>query len=333
MVYSQARRSLLPELPGGADGPEKRSPGSVPPLFGCPGTGSGGTAEAPGSIPHRCPKSNGLPPLCLYNGQGADLLQDPSVFLFAEGSVRQGRPGSSCFYTSLREGGGPVHPVDPAPQRTPPRLPPWGEAWGSVYFCRGAYHAPTPCTEKSRPAAGRASIAISYFRHRFKVGEPGPQEPLRLLLGPKGCPFSLIKFQVKGDHVLHCGLRRGECAPLIAPAAVIPVGASVGVAPHVLGGHPGACRSTGKRSALPYQVPPFVREGCSPPLCPSGYAWIPDTECPVSYRAAIFSQSGPGPPAKRQGRTPPPGLRKREESPAGSRRQPSSPARIWPGAK
>ena len=56
----------------------------------------------------------------------------------------------------------------------------------------------------------------------------------------------LIKFQVKGDHVLHCGLRRGECAPLIAPAAVIPVGASVGVAPHVLGGIQGHAAALAK---------------------------------------------------------------------------------------
>ena len=84
-------------------------------------------------------------------------------------------------------------------------------------------------------------------------------------------------------------------------------------------GHPGACRSTGKRSALPYQVPPFVREGCSPPLCPQDTPGYLTRNVQFHTGPRSFSQSGPGPPAKRQGRTPPPGLRKREESPAATR--------------
>ena len=109
-----------------------------------------------------------LPPLCLYNGQGADLLQDPP-FLLQEGSVRQGRPGSSCFYTSLREGALSILLIRPA-EGTPPTPSPLGRRGLSISQGRISC-ARHPARRKSRPAAGRASIAISYFRHRFKVGE------------------------------------------------------------------------------------------------------------------------------------------------------------------
>ena len=155
------------------------------------------------------PKSNGLPPLCLYIGQGADLLQDPPVFVC--GGLRPSGPPRKQLFLHLPQRG-PVHPVDPARRRTPPPSP-LGEAWGSCLFRRGAYHAPDTL-HGEKPASRRpASIAISYFRHRFKVGSQAAGASSCLLLGAEGMSVLLIKFQVKGDHVLHCGLRRGECAP------------------------------------------------------------------------------------------------------------------------
>jgi len=155
---------------------------------------------------------------------------------------------------------------------------------GLRLFRRGAYHAPDTL-HGEKPASRRPCLNCHFLLPPpLQGGEPGPQEPLRLLLGAEGMSVLLIKFQVKGDHVLHCGLRRGECAPLIAPAAVIPVGASVGVAPHVLGGIPQHWQKI--RSSISGSS--FCSGGVLPSSVPSGYAWIPDTECPVSYRAAIF---------------------------------------------
>ena len=142
------------------------------------------------------PKSNGLPPLCLYNGQGADLLQDPPVFCLRRAPSVRAAPEAAVF-TPPSERGGPVHPVDPAPQKDAPTPSPLGEAWGSVYFAGAHIMRPTPCTEKSRPAAGPASIAISYFRHRFKVGSQARRSLSASSWGPKGCPFSSLNFRSK----------------------------------------------------------------------------------------------------------------------------------------
>ena len=318
MVYSQARRSLPSRnCPAERDGPEKGLLGQFLRYSAVPAQAQGGTAEAPGSIPHRCVQSptGSLPSVCI-TAKGR-ICYKIRPFLFAEGSRPSGPPRKQLFYTSLREGGLSILLIRPH-RRTPPRLP-LGEAWGSVYSAGAHIMRPTPCTEKSRPAAGPAPIAISYFRHRFKVGSQARRSLSASLLGAEGMSVLLIEFQVKGDHVLHCGLRRGECAPLIAPAAVIPVGASVGVAPHVLRGIQGHAAALAKDPLFHIKFLLLFGRG-APLLCaPQDTPGYLTRNVQFYTGPRSFSQSGPGPPAKRQGRAPPPGLRKREESPAATR--------------
>lgn len=141
------------------------------------------------------PKSNGsLPSVCI-TAKGRICYKIRLFFVC--GGLRPSGPPRKQLFLHLPQRGGPVHPVDPAPQKDAPTPSPLGEAWGSVYFAGAHIMRPTPCTEKSRPAAGRASIAISYFRHRFKVGSQARRSLSASSWGPKGCPFSSLNFRSK----------------------------------------------------------------------------------------------------------------------------------------
>ena len=140
------------------------------------------------------PKSNGLPPLCLYNGQGADLLQDPSVFCLRRAPSVRAAPEAAVFTPPSERGGLSILLIRPR-RRTPPRLPPWGR--------RGA------------PSISQGRISCARHPARRKAGQPQalPQFPF-----PTSATAS----------------RWGA------------VGASVGVAPHVLGGIQGHAAALAK---------------------------------------------------------------------------------------
>ena len=81
----------------------------------------------PGSIPHRCVQSptGSLPSVCI-TAKGRICYKIRPFFVC--GGLRPSGPPRKQLFLHLPQRGGPVHPVDPAPQKDAPTPSPLGDA-------------------------------------------------------------------------------------------------------------------------------------------------------------------------------------------------------------